>query len=247
MGDPEVCGAHASHQSGILNFEKGARMKAIVTGANRGIGLAIVKGLLAEGYEVVALCRETSSELSDLDVQVIENIDVTNSESVDKVFEILKDDQFDLLVNNAGIWTDEVWGELRENDFKSMRKALEVNLFGQLRATEAFTPLMKSGSKIVFITSRMGSIGDNMQGGRYGYRVSKAALNMAAKSLSVDLKSQKIAVAVLHPGFVKTRMVDFRGHISPEEAAKGLLQRIQNLNLENSGSFWHANGEELPW
>jgi NAD(P)-dependent dehydrogenase (short-subunit alcohol dehydrogenase family) len=106
---------------------------------------------------------------------------------------------------------------------------------------------MGQGSKIANITSRMGSIADNDSGGRYGYRASKAALNAFGKSLAVDLKPRGIAVAQLHPGYVKTRMVNFGGLISPEESARGLAERIANLTLENTGSFWHSNGEELPW
>ena len=93
----------------------------------------------------------------------------------------------------------------------------------------------------------MGSIADNDSGGRYGYRASKAALNAFGKSLSVDLRPRGIAVAQLHPGYVKTRMVNFGGLISPEEAARGLADRIEALNLDNTGGFWHSNGDELPW
>ncbi|PLX90399.1 MAG: short-chain dehydrogenase, partial [Desulfuromonas sp.] len=101
--------------------------------------------------------------------------------------------------------------------------------------------------KIANISSRMGSIGDNDSGGRYGYRASKAALNAFGKSLAIDLEKLGIAVAQLHPGFVKTRMVDFSGIISTEESVAGLVQIIEAMNLDNSGSFWHCNGELLPW
>ena len=98
------------------------------------------------------------------------------------------------------------------------------------------------------MTSRMGSIEDNTSGNSYGYRMSKVALSMAGKSLSVDLKSQGIAVAILHPGLVKTRMTGFTDSgITTEQAVKGLLARIDELNLENTGTFWHSNGEILPW
>jgi NAD(P)-dependent dehydrogenase (short-subunit alcohol dehydrogenase family) len=96
------------------------------------------------------------------------------------------------------------------------------------------------------MTSRMGSIGDNTSGSSYGYRMSKAALSMAGKSLSHDLKPKGIAVAILHPGLVSTRMTGFSG-ISPKESVTNLLQRINDLTLETSGTFWHANGEILPW
>ena len=93
----------------------------------------------------------------------------------------------------------------------------------------------------------MGSIADNDSGGRYGYRMSKAALNAAGKSLSVDLKPRGIAVGILHPGFVQTGMTEGRGHITPAEAAGRLIQRMDELDLENTGTFWHSDGSVLPW
>ena len=108
--------------------------------------------------------------------------------------------------------------------------------------------LMTKSSKVAFITSRMGSIGDNLSGSSYGYRMSKVALSMAAKSLSIDLIKENIYVAILHPGLVSTRMTGFtpRG-ITTEESVKGILKRIDCLNKNNSGTFWHSNGEILPW
>ena len=98
------------------------------------------------------------------------------------------------------------------------------------------------------MTSRMGSIADNSSGGSYGYRMSKAALNIAGKSLAIDLKPKGIAVAILHPGLVATRMIQFNPNgISPQQAVEGLLKRIDSLTLQTSGMFWHANGEQLPW
>jgi NAD(P)-dependent dehydrogenase (short-subunit alcohol dehydrogenase family) len=124
---------------------------------------------------------------------------------------------------------------------------MEVNAFAPLRVCEALLPNLQAGSKIANITSRMGSIGDNDSGGRYGYRASKAAFNAFGRSMAIDLQARGIAVAQLHPGFVKTRMVNFGGLITPHESAAGLAARIEDLDLENSGSFWHCNGEELPW
>jgi NAD(P)-dependent dehydrogenase (short-subunit alcohol dehydrogenase family) len=116
-----------------------------------------------------------------------------------------------------------------------------------LRVTEALLGNLTADAKIAFITSRMGSIADNSSGGYYGYRMSKAALNAAATSLALDLKPRGIAVAILHPGYVQTAMVNFGGDISAEESAQRLSKRIEGLTLENSGNFWHSNGETLPW
>ena len=117
-----------------------------------------------------------------------------------------------------------------------------------LSLTKSLVSLLSKNSKIAFITSRMGSIGDNTSGSSYGYRMSKVALSMAAKSLSKDLLKDNIYVAILHPGLVSTRMTGFtKSGITPEESANGLLKRIDQLNEANTGTFWHANGDVLPW
>jgi len=122
-----------------------------------------------------------------------------------------------------------------------------VNALGPLRTVHALLAALQTGAKIALITSRMGSMADNTSGGYYGYRMSKAALNAAGVSLAHDLKARRIAVAILHPGYVRTDMTDRAGMIEPDASARLLLQRIDELTLETSGTFWHANGERLPW
>ncbi|TVP50029.1 MAG: SDR family oxidoreductase [Halomonas sp.] len=216
----------------------------VITGANRGVGLALAEHYHKEGWQVVGVCRQTSHELQQVANKVVDNIDVTLAADIATLANALADDTIDLLINNAGLLQDDVLGSV---DVDSLRLQMEVNAFAPLRVTEALLPLMVQGSKIANITSRMGSIADNDSGGRYGYRASKAALNAFGKSLAIDLKGQGIAVAQLHPGYVQTRMVNFGGLISPQQAAAGIVSRIEALTLENSGSFWHSNGEELPW
>ncbi|RUR30890.1 SDR family oxidoreductase [Vreelandella andesensis] len=216
----------------------------VITGANRGVGLALAEHYHQAGWRVIGVCRESSDALQAAAERVIEGIDVTQPESVASLANALRDETLDVLINNAGLLQDESLGSL---DFDSIRTQMEVNAYAPLRVCEALLPRLKKGSKIANITSRMGSIADNDSGGRYGYRASKAALNAFGKSLAMDLKPQGIAVAQLHPGYVQTRMVNFGGHILPQEAAAGIVARIEALTLENSGSFWHSNGELLPW
>jgi NAD(P)-dependent dehydrogenase (short-subunit alcohol dehydrogenase family) len=217
---------------------------AIVTGANRGIGLSLTKLLKERGFTVIAACRAGSPELEKLGVEVAQDVDVTDEEGVAKLAFAVRDRNVDLLINNAGILSAD---RLEAPDFTAIQKQFEVNALGPLRVTAALRKNLKQGSKVAMITSRMGSIDDNGSGGHYGYRMSKAALNMAAKSLSVDLKPAGVAVAVLHPGMVKTDMIAGHGQVEPDDAAKGLLARIDELDLENTGGFWHANGQRLPW
>jgi NAD(P)-dependent dehydrogenase (short-subunit alcohol dehydrogenase family) len=217
----------------------------VVTGANRGIGLALCERLVERNSTVVAACRGASSELRKLGVEVVENVEVTDDAGIDRLVAAVGKRSIDLLINNAGIL---VWSkDFPELDVAGIRKQFEVNALAPLRVTAALQGRLGKGSKVALITSRMGSIDDNTSGGGYGYRMSKAALNMAGKSLAVDLKGAGIAVAILHPGMVRTEMIGGRGQVEPSEAARGLLARIDDLTLETSGGFWHANGERLPW
>jgi len=215
----------------------------LVTGANRGIGLEYCRQLKERGDNVIAVCRSVSDELKDLEIQTETYVDITSDSSVAKLVKKLDGKTIDVLINNADI-IERV--SLNNLDFDSIRRQFEVNAVGPLRLTQALLNNLKSGSKVIMITSRMGSIDDNTSGGSYGYRMSKVALSMAGKSLSEDLKSKDIPVAILHPGLVQTRMTGFSG-ITTEESVKGLLARIDELNMENTGSFWHSNGEILPW
>lgn len=217
---------------------------SMVTGANRGIGLALTKALVARGGTVLAACRQSSAELETLGVEILTGVDVSRPECGEIVAQAVGSRKIDLLVNNAGIL---LWGDAIDTpNFAGMVQQFEVNAVGPLRITFALRSQL-AGGKIAFITSRMGSIADNGSGGAYGYRMSKAALNIAAVSVARDLKSQGTAVIILHPGMVKTEMIGGRGQIEPDEAAAGLLSRIDELNLETSGEFFHQNGEELPW
>jgi NAD(P)-dependent dehydrogenase (short-subunit alcohol dehydrogenase family) len=217
---------------------------ALITGANRGIGLALCRLLLARGDQVIAACRSSSPELDGLGVEVVTGLDVTSDDSVAALVRRLGKTQLDLLVNNAGLMTHESLDDL---DFDRIRRQLEINSLGPLRVTAALLDRLRLGAKLAFITSRMSSIGDNTSGGDYGYRMSKVALNMAAVSLARDLSARQVAVAVLHPGWVRTRMTDSQGQLNPDESAAGLLARIDALTMETSGGFWHVTGERLPW
>lgn len=217
----------------------------LVTGANRGIGWEYCRQLKERGDTVIAVCRTASDDLKELGLRVEDEIDITSDTSIAKLRDRLKDTPINVLINNAAI----VKSVTLENlDFDSIREQFEVNTLGSLRVTHALLPNLKAGSKVIMMTSRMGSIGDNTSGGSYGYRMSKVALSMAGKSFSVDLKPLGIAVAILHPGLVQTRMTNFNSNgITPEVSVKGLLARIDELTLDNTGTFWHSNGEVLPW
>ena len=169
----------------------------VITGANRGIGLEIARQCVDRGDEVIAVCRKSNEELDALDIRVIDGVDVTSDESVARLASQLDGTRIDYLVNNAGILERTSLDHL---DFNSMERQFRVNSIGPLRVTAALRPNLGVGSKVFIITSRMGSIDDNTSGGSYGYRMSKAAVNIVGKSLGVDLKEAGIAVIEVSTG-----------------------------------------------
>ena len=194
---------------------------------------------------VIATCRKTSDELNELGVRVIENVDITSEDSIIYLKNNLLDIKLDCLINNAGVAE---YNSLDNLNFDSIINQFEINAIGPLKITKSLMKFFKKESKVVFITSRMGSIDDNKSGSSYGYRMSKVALSMAAKSLSIDLLKNQIYIGILHPGLVSTRMTNFsKNGISTKQSANNILKRIDFLNKENTGTFWHANGEILPW
>lgn len=217
---------------------------ALVTGANRGIGLELCRQLKARGADVIGVCRKGSAELDALNIRIEPGIDVTDANSITQLAKRLEGVEIDVLVNNAGVLQAE---DLDRMNFQGIERQFEINAIGPLRVTTALLPLLHKGSKVVIITSRMGSIADNGSGGYYGYRMSKAAVNAAGVSLAHDLRGRGIAVALLHPGMVATEMTGKNG-IPVEEAVRGIVERIDALTLESSGRFTHAGtGEQLPW
>jgi NAD(P)-dependent dehydrogenase (short-subunit alcohol dehydrogenase family) len=215
----------------------------LVTGANRGIGLELCRQFAARGDEVIATCRKASPALRETGAEIHEGIDVTNDDSVRALARALEGRRIDILVNCAGILTRESLDDLA---FERIREQFEVNAIAPLRVTAALKGCLGQGAKVAIITSRMGSIEDNTSGGRYGYRMSKAAVNMAGRSLAHDLKERGVSVFLLHPGMVATELTGHKG-IPPEEAAADLIARIDALGPEQSGTFWHAKGDPLPW
>jgi NAD(P)-dependent dehydrogenase (short-subunit alcohol dehydrogenase family) len=216
----------------------------VITGANRGIGLAMCVHFKAQGDNVFALCRQSSVELEKLAVNIIEDIDVATDLGIANMVLALSHVDIDVLVCNAGILRDE---SLTELNLATIREQFEVNAIAPLRVVASLQSHLNEGAKIALITSRMGSISDNGSGGRYGYRMSKAALNAAAMSLSHDLASKKIAVGIYHPGYVQTEMVNYGGDISASDSAKKLVGLINQLTQDQSGVFKHSNGSVLPW
>jgi NAD(P)-dependent dehydrogenase (short-subunit alcohol dehydrogenase family) len=215
----------------------------LVTGCNRGIGLEVCRHYHARGDDVIAVCRTASEELNALGVRVIDGVDIADDDGVSKLSATLKGETIDVLLNNAGILHRDNFDTV---DYDDMLEQFRVNAIGPLRVTRALRANLHKGAKVGIVTSRVGSIEDNGSGDYYGYRASKAAANMIGMNLHLDLSPDGISVALLHPGYVATDMTGGTG-VSPVDSARGLVERLDELNLDNSGGFWHAEGYALPW
>ena len=226
----------------------------LVTGANRGIGFEFVQQYLAMGEQVIATYRneKNSDQLISLcrDESNLEifKLDVAFDSSMEEFGQGLGDQPIDVFINNAGIYgpRDSVFGKVDEADWLSV---LRINALAPLFLTQLLIENLRRGElkKLVYVTSKMGSIEDNRGGGSYVYRSSKAALNAVVKSISVDLESEKMAVAVLHPGWVRTDMGGPNGLIDTKTSVAGMVQVIRNLSVESSGAFFNYDGNVIPW
>ena len=216
----------------------------LVTGSNRGIGLELVRQYIARGDEVVGVCRSSNDALADTGARIIDGVDVATETGIQKLSAELRDTPIDVLINNAGILRGDSLGSV---DYDDMLEQYRVNTIGPLRITRALLDNLDAGSKVGIVSSRVGSIADNSSGNNYGYRCSKSAVNMVGMNLHHDLSPKGIAVLLLHPGYVQTDMTGGSGGTTPVESAAGLIARLDELSLETSGSFWHAEGYELPW
>ena len=216
----------------------------LVVGANRGIGLALVQQLHARGDTVVATCRTPSAGLQAVGVEVVEGVDVTRDEGLQALSNALQGRSVQQLIHNAGVLSRETLTDL---DAHRIRWQFEVNALAPLRTIGHLVHHLGQGAKVGILTSRMGSIADNTSGGAYGYRMSKAAVNAAGVSLAHDLAPRGVALALLHPGYVRTDMTGGNGYVDPDHAARGLIARMDELTLDTTGRFWHADGPELPW
>lgn len=221
---------------------------ALVVGADRGIAHAICRQLAARGDPVIAACLGEHSDLASLGIRVEPRVDVTSDESIARLAERLRGTRLDWLLHVAGVLGIDEFGAI---DFGDMRRQFEINTLGPLRVVQALAGCLGAGSKVGIVTSRVGSLADNGSGGLYAYRVSKAGANMVALNLHHELSKRGIAVVALHPGTVATDLTKgFPGNLSyiqPEEAAAGLIRRMDELTLASSGEFRHANGQKLPW
>ncbi|NBD08427.1 MULTISPECIES: SDR family oxidoreductase [Corallococcus] len=230
-------------------------MRIVITGANRGMGLELARQYLARGDSVHAGVREPerAAELAALAESSggrlrIHPCDVALDASV-RAFASAVAEPVDLLINNAGIRNRVRADGIEELDLDDAARVFQVNALGALRVTGALLPLLRrgQGARVVSVSSGLSSIGDNTSGGAYGYRMSKAALNMAARSMAHDLKGDGIISVVLSPGWVRTDMGGASAPTPVAESVAGLIGIIDRLAPGDSGSFMDFRGERIGW
>ena len=226
----------------------------LITGANRGLGLGFVKKYLENNVHVLCTSRDVtgSKELLSYKERYPNNLeifelDLLKENAASTLANFLKDRPIDILINNAGVGSSNQHFEAVSS--KPWLEVLRVNLIAPLMITQSTIENVKKSSdkKIYFLSSQLGSIGDNNGGGMYIYRTSKAGLNQVVKSLSVDLKPQGITVVSLHPGWVKTDMGGPNAPLSIDESVEGMMQVIDTTDIRDTGKFLNYDGKELPW
>lgn len=220
----------------------------LITGANRGIGLELARQYTAAGWEVIGTARmpDQATELHALDAKVMQ-LDVTDHRSVARLATDLGEQSIDLLINNAGIL--EMVPSIDAINIEDFSYTIAVNTVGPVRVTQALMPNLRSGGmkKIVNITSNLGSIEDNTSGHFYGYRESKAALNMFTRSLAMELRSDGFICIVLHPGWVQTDMGGPNAPLPVVQSAQGIRSVVDSLTPDDSGTFFAYDGQKMPW
>ena len=222
----------------------------LITGANRGIGLKFAQ-LLSNSTNIIYVTNRDLNNCIELkkinNIEILE-LDLLEKNSIKDFCSDVKDIPFDLIINNAGIFQDEQMEETNL-DPELWLDEMMINAIGPVVLTQKLKENLISGNekKVVFISSQMGSIDDNYSGGYYFYRTSKSALNSAAKSLSIDWKTDEISVLMLHPGWVKTDMGGSKAKLEIDESVNSMIKVIEASNISNTGSFLNYNGDKLEW
>jgi len=223
-------------------------MKSVViTGANRGIGLELCKQFLSNGDQVYATYRSSLGGLEEIESPHLSTFKLDVRSAMDiEAFASSIEGSVDILINNAGV-ADGRWQSISEIDMQHAMEVIEVNSIAPVLVTQKFESKLNNGSKIVMMSSLMGSISDCMSGRSYAYRASKTALNMFSIAMKNELTSQGISILIMHPGWVETDMGGPHAPLSVEESVQGIIQRIDEQTLEMTGRYVQFDGTPIEW
>ncbi|PCJ86471.1 MAG: short-chain dehydrogenase [Thiotrichaceae bacterium] len=230
-------------------------MNILITGANRGIGLEMVRYSMEQGWRVFACCRNPHNADKLFNIAKLSNgqisvhiADMSELSTIQALSYELRNDAIDMLINNAGVYGSEK-NKFGSVDVESWLQTFQVNSIAPLKMVEAFSQQLQMGKQkvVACMSSKMGSMADNGYGSSYIYRSSKAALNAVVKSLSIDLKEQGIITVALHPGWVKTDMGGPNAEISTRECVEQLFSQLSQLKVQDSGRFIDIDGTDIPW
>ena len=230
-------------------------MNILITGANRGIGLEMVKYSMKQGWRVFACCRNPHTAENLFNVAKLSNgqisvhiADMQELSTLQALSYELRNDPIDMLINNAGVYGSDK-NKLGNVDVESWLQAFQINSIAPLKMVEAFSEQLLMGKRkiIACMSSKMGSMADNGYGNSYIYRSSKAALNAVVKSLSIDLKGKNIISVALHPGWVKTDMGGANAEITTVESVEQIFSHLSSLTMKDSGRFIDIDGSDIPW
>lgn len=217
----------------------------LITGANKGIGLQLVKQHMERGDNVVAICRQPSEELLASGASIVSAIDFLSDDFETSLLAQIKEISFDRVIANAGVCH---FDSFESFDPVLIRQQFEVNALAPLRLIKSIEHLLSQGSKVILTSTRVASHQDNSSGGEYGYRMSKSALNMAGINLAISLRERGISVFMLHPGFVRTNLTKGEGLIDTKDSATSIVSLSDELTFSDTGCFWHAiERVRLPW
>lgn len=220
----------------------------LITGANRGIGLEFARQYANDGWIVIGTARKPggAEELQATGARVVQ-LDVLDQDSVAAMANLLEGKAIDLLINNAGIFPRE--SSIQNVDLDDYSRTLAVNTIGPVRVTQALLDNLRQGDKkqIVNMSSALGSIGDNSRGGFYGYRESKAALNMFSKTLAAELGPEGFTCLAIHPGWVATDMGGPNATQTAAQSVSAMKTVLDGLTAEDNGSYRSYTGEQVAW
>ncbi|QYK48704.1 MAG: SDR family oxidoreductase [Phycisphaeraceae bacterium] len=234
--------------SGVIQQGASVPHTYFVTGSNRGLGLEFVRQLSRRGDVVVGSVREVAQvDAGDEHAASLVPLELTDQKSIDSLPERVGDRSIDVLINNAGVSSDS--STLARCDAAELHRVFSINSIAPVLVTRALLPNLRKGSRklVVTVSSQLGSITNNSGGSSYGYRASKAAVNMLTVSMHHELKGEGFTCVVVHPGWVQTDMGGPNAPLKPDESVGHLIRLIDRLTAADSGRFFNYDGTTLPW